>query len=204
MNRRIYLASRSARRRELLRQIGVGFDMLVLRENPPRGADIDETPHRGESADDYVRRVCLEKARGAWLRVEQRRLPHLPVLTADTTVCIGGEILGKPENAAEAARMLARLSGAEHRVLSAVAITLGDRLESAVSESLVRFCKLSEADIQRYVQSGEAMGKAGAYGIQGSAAAFIPLLHGSYSGVMGLPLFETMQLLDKFKEAASD
>lgn len=204
MVRRIYLASRSARRRELLRQIGVGFEMLVLRESPPRGADIDEIPHPGESADSYVRRVCLEKARCAWQRIEQRRLPHMPVLTADTTVCIGEDILGKPDDARDAVRMLTRLSGAEHRVLSAVAIISEGRLESAVNESVVRFCALSEATIRSYVESGEAMGKAGAYAIQGRAAAFIPSLCGSYSGVMGLPLFETMQLLDKFKEAVSD
>ncbi len=198
MNRRIYLASRSARRRELLRQIDVGFEMLLLRENLPRGADIDETPHPGESADLYVRRVCLEKARCAWQRVEQRRLPRMPVLAADTTVCIDGEILGKPGDTRDAARILKRLSGAEHRVLSGVAIIFEGRLESAVNESLVRFCELSEANIRSYVDSGEAMGKAGAYGIQGRAAAFIPSLRGSYSGVMGLPLFETMQLLEKF------
>ena len=198
MTRRIYLASRSARRRELLRQIDVGFEMLVLRENPPRGADIDETPHPDESADLYVRRVCLEKARCAWQRIEQRRLPRMPVLTADTTVCVDQDILGKPEDAHDAARMLKRLSGAEHRVLSCVAIIFEGRLESAVSESLVRFSELSEANIRSYVDSGEAMGKAGAYAIQGRAAAFIPSLRGSYSGVMGLPLFETMQLLEQF------
>lgn len=200
MTQKIYLASRSARRRELLRQIGVGFEMLVLREIPPRGPDIDEAVHPGESADAYVRRVCLEKARCAWLRVEQRRLPRMPVLTADTTVCVGEEILGKPEDAQDAMRMLARLSGGEHRVLSAVAIILEGRLESAVNESMVRFCELSEASIRSYLESGEAMGKAGAYAIQGRAAAFISSLRGSYSGVMGLPLFETMQLLDKFQD----
>ena len=199
MTRRIYLASRSARRRELLRQIDVGFEMLLLRENLPRGADIDETAHPGESADLYVRRVCLEKARCAWQRVEQRRLPPMPVLTADTTVCVDRDILGKPSDAHHAARMLKRLSGAEHRVLSCVAIIFEDRLESAVSESLVRFSELSEANIRSYVDSGEAMGKAGAYAIQGRAATFIPSLRGSYSGVMGLPLFETMQLLEQFQ-----
>ncbi|OGA01989.1 MAG: septum formation protein Maf [Betaproteobacteria bacterium RIFCSPLOWO2_02_FULL_62_17] len=198
MAKRIYLASRSARRRELLRQIGVGFEMLVLRENSPRGADIDETPHPGETADSYVQRVCLEKARCAWRRVEERKLPRMPVLAADTSVCIGEEILGKPEDARDAMRMLARLSGAEHRVLSAVAIISEGRLESAVNESLVRFCELSKTSIRGYVESGEAMGKAGGYAIQGRAAAFISSLRGSYSGVMGLPLFETAQLLDKF------
>jgi len=109
------------------------------------------------------------------------------------------EILGKPGNAAEATRMLERLSGREHRVLSAVAINLNGRIECAVNESLVRFRELDSATIRRYVNSGEPMGKAGAYGIQGSAAAFIPSLSGSYSGVMGLPLYETMQLLERFE-----
>mgnify|MGYP003350877205 FL=1 len=199
MTRKIYLASRSPRRRELLRQIGVSFELLVLRENPPRGADIDESPLPGESAEVYVQRVCLDKVRCAWMRVEQRKLPRMPVLSADTTVCLDDEILGKPGNAAEATRMLERLSGREHRVLSAVAINLNGRIECAVNESLVRFRELDSATIRRYVNSGEPMGKAGAYGIQGSAAAFIPSLSGSYSGVMGLPLYETMQLLERFE-----
>jgi septum formation protein len=198
--KKIYLASRSPRRRELLNQIGVPFDLLLLRENPPRGSDIDETPHDGENADDYVRRVCLEKADIAWARMMQRSFPRMPVLTADTTVCLGDEVLGKPADADDAAQMLARLSGKDHRVLTAVTIIFEDKAEQAVSESLVRFGELSDETIQRYVKTGEPMGKAGAYAIQGQAAAFIPLLHGSYSGVMGLPLFETMLLLQSFNE----
>jgi septum formation protein len=198
MTRKIYLASRSPRRRELLNQIGVPFDLLLLRENPPRGADIDESPQEGESADNYVRRVGTEKAATAWNRMTQRGFPLMPVLTADTTVCLGDEILGKPANADQAIAMLTRLSGKDHRVLTSVAIVFADRLEIAVSESLVRFCELSEETIRNYVAGGEPMGKAGGYAIQGQAAAFIPLLHGSYSGVMGLPLFETMQLLQMF------
>ena len=198
MERRIYLASRSPRRRELLRQVGISFEMLLLREKAPRGADIDETPMAGEAADTYVARVCLAKAQAAWQRVEQRRLPRMPVLGADTTVCVGEEILGKPENAQDAARMLALLSGKEHRVLSAVTIIFAAQVESVVSESFVRFCEISEGGIRSYVDSGEAYGKAGAYGIQGRATAWISLLRGSYSGVMGLPLFETTQLLERF------
>jgi len=201
MSERIYLASRSPRRRELLHQVGVKFEMLLVRETLPRGADIDESPFAGESPDAYVQRVCLDKAKFAWQRVLQRRLRQMPVLAADTTVCLGNEILGKPEDAADAARMLARLSGSEHRVLSAVTILSGDRIESALNESVVSFCKLSDRMIAEYVASGEAMGKAGAYGIQGRAAAFISTLRGSYSGVMGLPLFETMQLLDRFSKS---
>ena len=129
----------------------------------------------------------------------QRGFPLMPVLTADTTVCLGEEILGKPADTGEAVTMLTRLSGKDHRVLTSVAIVFADRLEMAVSESLVRFCELSDETIRRYVEGGEPMGKAGGYAIQGQAAAFIPLIHGSYSGVMGLPLFETMQLLQKFQ-----
>lgn len=198
MAKKIYLASRSPRRRELLNQIGVSFDLLLLRENQPRGADIDETPQPGETADEYVRRVCAEKASIAWNRMTQRGFPRMPVLTADTTVCLGDEILGKPADADDAVATLSRLSGKDHRVLTSVAIVFEDRLELAVSESLVRFCELSDERIRRYVESGEPMGKAGSYAIQGQAAAFIPLIHGSYSGVMGLALYETSQLLLQF------
>lgn len=197
--KKIYLASRSPRRRELLNQMGVAFDLLLLRENQPRGADIDESPREGEPADDYVRRVCLEKADIAWTRMVQRGFPPMPVLTADTTVCLGEEILGKPADPDDAIRTLLRLSGKDHSVLTAVTIIFEDHREQAVSESLVRFAELSDATIRRYVETGEPMGKAGSYAIQGLAAAFVPLLHGSYSGVMGLPLFETACLLEKFQ-----
>ena len=195
---KIYLASRSPRRRELLRQIGVGFEVLLLREHSGRAADVDESPHDRESPDDYVRRVCCAKAAIGWSRVMERQLPRYPVLAADTTVCLDGEILGKPENGADAARMLRVLSGREHRVLTAVALQLDQRAEMVVSESRVRFQTLSEAQIAAYVESGEPMGKAGAYAIQGRAAAFVPELHGSYTGVMGLPLHETALLIQRF------
>ncbi len=199
MFKKIYLASRSPRRRELLNQIGVAFDLLLLRENPARPADIDETPRAGETADEYVHRVCSEKAGIAWLRMTQRNFPLMPVLSADTTVCLGDEILGKPADPDEAVRMLSRLSGKDHRVLTAVAIIFEEKFETVISESLVRLGQLSDDTIRRYVATGESMGKAGAYAIQGKAAAFVPLIHGSYSGVMGLPLFETAQLLEKFQ-----
>ena len=199
MTIKIYLASRSPRRRDLLNQIGVAFDLLLLRENPPRGADVDETPGEDESADAYVHRVCADKVNTAWTRMTQRDYPRMPVLSADTNVCLGNEILGKPADADDAARMLSRLSGKDHRVLTGVAIKFEARLELAISESMVRFGELSDDTIRRYVESGEPMGKAGAYAIQGRAAAFITLMHGSYSGVMGLPLFETAQLLEKFQ-----
>jgi septum formation protein len=191
----LYLASRSPRRRELLQQMGVDFEMLLMRENAPRGADVDETPFKSEPPDDYVRRVTTEKARCGWQRVIERRLTHRPVLSADTTVCLGPEILGKPEDDNDAKRMLRLLSGREHRVLTAVAVMFEDRLRLSVNESRVRFSVLTEATIDEYIATGEAAGKAGAYGIQGRAAAFIPELHGSFSGVMGLPIYETMELL---------
>jgi septum formation protein len=194
----IYLASRSPRRRELLKQIGVSFEVLVLREHPARGPDVDESHLPGELPDDYVRRVCRAKADVGWDRVVQRRLRRFPVLAADTVVCIDEKILGKPADPADAARMLRLLSGREHRVLTAVALKFETRTELVVSESRVRFCELSEPELEAYVESGEPTDKAGAYAIQGRAAAFATELHGSYSGIMGLPLYETAQLIKKF------
>ena len=194
---RVYLASQSPRRRELLRQIGVGFEMLVLRNHRDRGPDVDEAPLAGERPDDYVRRVCLLKAQAGWKRLAERRLPSMPVLSADTTVCLGDVIYGKPVDADDARRMLSTLSGTEHRVLTAVAIQSGTRAELAVSESLVRFRELSVQDIDAYVATGEPFDKAGAYGIQGHAATFIPEIRGSYTGIMGLPLYETAMLLER-------
>ena len=194
---RVYLASQSPRRRELLRQIGVGFEMLVLRNHRDRGPDVDEAPLAGERPDDYVRRVCLLKAQAGWKRLAERRLPSMPVLSADTTVCLGDVIYGKPADADDARHMLSTLSGTEHRVLTAVAIQSGTRAELAVSESLVRFRELSVQDIDAYVATGEPFDKAGAYGIQGHAATFIPEIRGSYTGIMGLPLYETAMLLER-------
>lgn len=194
---RVYLASRSPRRRELLRQIGVGFEMLLLRDHRDRGPDVDETPLPGESPDDYVRRVCMLKAEAGWKRLAERRLPSMPVLSADTTVCLGDEIYGKPSDAEDIRRMLSALSGTEHRVLTAVAIQSGSRTELAVSESLVRFRELNAQDIDAYIATGEPFDKAGAYGIQGHAATFIPEIRGSYTGIMGLPLYETAMLLER-------
>jgi septum formation protein len=195
---KIYLASRSPRRRELLKQIGVAFEVLVLRDHPGRNVDVDESQLPGESPDDHVRRVCRMKADAGWQRILQRRLRPFPVLGADTVVCVDEVILGKPPDAAHAVKMLRLLSGREHRVLTAVAVKLHDRLELVVSESRVRFAELAQADIEAYVASGEPTDKAGAYAIQGRAGAFITELHGSYSGVMGLPLYETIELLKKF------
>ncbi len=194
-DRTIYLASRSPRRRELLRQVGVSFELIPLREGPGRGADIDETPHAGECADDYVLRVAGDKARAAARIVAARRIVARPVLAADTTVVCDDEILGKPATADDAARMLGRLAGRAHRVLTAVAVAAEDRLDTRVSESRVWFRALDAMEIRRYVATSEPHDKAGAYAVQGLAAAFITRIDGSYSGIMGLPLAETAELL---------
>ncbi len=195
----IYLASRSPRRRELLAQIGVKFEPLLFREGPRQDADTDEAVRPGEQPDEYVRRVTRLKAEAAWQRVVMRRgLQRKPVLAADTTVALGGEILGKPVDRPDAERILRMLSGAQHRVLTAVSVAFEERFELAVSESLVTFARISEERISTYVQSGESFDKAGAYAVQGRAGAFVERIEGSYSGVMGLPLYETGELLRKF------
>ena len=191
----IYLASRSPRRRELLRQIGVIFEVALLREAPQRSVDVDETPRTGESPDEYVLRVTRDKAQAAADIMRRRRLTVRPVLAADTTVVCDDVILGKPADAADAARMLGLLAGRSHRVLTAVAMAGGDAVATRISESQVWFRALDEGEIRRYVATGEPVDKAGAYAVQGRAAAFITRIEGSYSGIMGLPLAETADLL---------
>ena len=195
---RIYLASQSPRRRELLKQIGVNFEMLLLRADSLRNMDVDETPRPGETPEIYVRRICQAKAEAGYATLQFRNLPSFPVLAADTTVTLDGDIFGKPANAEQAAQMLRQLSGREHQVLSAVAVAMGDRIEVALSTSTVRFTQLSEERIRRYLMTREYTDKAGGYAIQGNAGMFIEHISGSYSGVMGLPLFETAQLLQNF------
>ena len=195
----IYLASRSPRRRELLQQIGVRFEPLMFREGARADADTDEAVQPGELPDDYVRRVAMMKAHAAWKRVTMRRgLQRKPVLCADTTVAVTNEILGKPVDRADAERILGLLSGTRHRVLTAVVVGFEERFEMAVNESHVTFATLPHGRITAYVLSGEPFDKAGAYGIQGRAAAFIERIEGSYTGIMGLPLYETATLLTKF------
>jgi septum formation protein len=195
----IYLASRSPRRRELLQQLGVRFEPLLFREGKRQDVDTDEAVQPGEQPDDYVRRVTLLKVGAAWQRVLMRRgLQRKPVLAADTTVALGAEILGKPADRADAIRMLTLLSGTEHRVLTAVALQLDERVEIVVSDSRVTFATLEPDRIAAYAGSGEPFDKAGAYAIQGRAGAFVERLEGSYSGVMGLPLYETANLLRLF------
>lgn len=197
-DKKIYLASRSPRRRELLAQIGVGFDLLLLRDDLSRGNDVDESPLPGENPHDYVLRVSHAKAEVGWLRVQQRRLPHFPVLAADTAVVLNDRIMGKPANRDEAMEMLLALSGKRHEVLTAVAVAHAGRIEQKLSASIVQFGKLTDHAVRRYAMSGEPLDKAGAYAIQGHAAAFIEKIEGSYSGVMGLPLYETAELLASF------
>ena len=191
----VYLASRSPRRQELLRQLGVDFILLHLRERPGRRRDVVEVPRRGEAPDDYVARIAAMKADAGWRRMRQRGLPPHPVLGADTEVVLEGTIFGKPADADDAARMLARLSGRTHSVLTRVALRWHDERVVADSTTRVTFRRLSATEIARYVATGESQGKAGAYAVQGLAAALIRRIAGSYSGVMGLPLYETAAAL---------
>jgi len=196
----IYLASQSPRRQELLKQIAVKYEMLA----PALGEDTEsiEASYPNEKARDYVERVTLAKSAAALNRHIERALPWAPILCADTTVSlpghIGGEILGKPFDAVDADRILKLLSGKTHQVLTAIALRISPDSEpvSVVQISEVAFTQLSEDQITKYIASGEAFGKAGAYGIQGLASAFIEAITGSYSGIMGLPLAETSQLLN--------
>jgi len=190
----VYLASQSPRRRQLLEQIGVRY-ALLLPDALEEDAEALEAVLPQEAPAAYVQRVTGLKLDAAVARRARRRLPAAPILCADTTVALDGAILGKPADAADAAHILTLLSGREHQVLTAVALQSGAQCSSALSVSSVRFAALSPEDIAAYVDSGEAWGKAGAYGIQGRAAAWVAHMAGSYSGIMGLPLYETAQLL---------
>jgi len=200
LDRGIYLASRSPRRRELLAQVGVRYHLLLFRSRPDSPPDVDESILANEQPDTYVERVARAKAQAGWRLLRLRNLPFAPVLAADTTVALDGQILGKPTDRKEAAAMLAALSGRRHDVFTAVALMRDERIDSAVSRSEVQFKQLSPEEIAQYIATGECDDKAGAYAIQGRAARFIMELRGSYSGVMGLPLFETGQLLDKLRD----
>ena len=189
----IYLASQSPRRRQLLEQIGVQHRLLL--PDPNEDAEALETARAGEAPATYVQRVTGLKLDAAMARLKALRLPSAPVLCADTTVAIDRDILGKPGTEAQARAMLARLAGATHRVLTAIALQHGRQRHTALSISWVRFAPMTKAQIRAYVDTGEPMGKAGAYGVQGRAAAYIEHIRGSYSGIMGLPLFETARVL---------
>lgn len=196
----IYLASQSPRRSQLLDQIGVAHHILVAdaAENAIEDAEALEVALKNEAPKAYVMRVTGLKLDAAVARMKKRGLTAAPILCADTTVCMGRVIYGKPENAANAVRMLTELSGRTHRVLTSIAMADGaggkKRLQ-ALSESKVTFATMTKAQIAGYVATGEPMGKAGSYGVQGMAAGMIERISGSYSGIMGLPLFETTQLL---------
>lgn len=183
----VYLASRSPRRAELLQQLGINFEVVP--------ADIDETVRSGEEPVEYALRMALEKARVAAVKTESR---SIPVLGADTTVVVDGNILGKPESKQEAIAMLRTLSDTTHEVFSAVALVGGGSELTDISRTEVKFRRLSNAELEAYWALGESADKAGGYGIQGYAALFIEQITGSYSGVMGLPLFETGRLLERF------
>jgi len=195
--KKIYLASKSPRRRELLRQVGVEFELLSLRSDPTRIVDVSEDVAEAESPQAYVERVARAKGAFAWNVVHTRRMPLRPVLSADTTVTVDGEILGKPADRNEAAAMLERLSGRTHQVLTSVTLHYTDMFEQVTQVSNVRFAKLTPAEIRAYCATPEPYDKAGGYGIQGLAALFIEHIEGSHSGIMGLPVFETAQLLKK-------
>ncbi len=181
----VYLASASPRRSELLRQIGVRFVV--------RPAQIAETRAPGEAPAAYVARLAEGKASAVWAGLAEAE--RAPVLAADTAVVLDGHVLGKPVDSADAAAMLEKLSGRTHLVLTAVALREGDKTHAALSTSEVRFRPTTDAERRAYCRTGEPLDKAGGYGIQGYAAVFIESLHGSYTGVVGLPLFETAALL---------
>jgi septum formation protein len=189
----IYLASQSPRRAQLLEQIGVKFELLLPDAN--EDAESLETALLNEAPARYVARVTALKLEAAVARMQRRGLPAAPVLCSDTTVALGRTIYGKPADAAHARRMLGELSGQTHRVLTAVAVQKGKAQAQALSTSKVTFAAMTAAQIRAYVATGEPMGKAGAYAVQGRAAVHIAHISGSYSGIMGLPMFETAQLL---------
>ena len=182
----------------MLQQIGVGHALLLMREDRGRGCDVDETPHAGEAPRDYALRVAGAKASAGLQVLSQRRAMIQPVLGADTTITLDGRIIGKPLDAAHAVEILTLLSGRAHGVITAVAVAYGERIETCVSVSTVWMSALDPARIRAYVHSGEPLDKAGAYAVQGRAAAFIARIEGSYSGIMGLPLAETADLLKHF------
>jgi septum formation protein len=191
----IYLASKSPRRQALLRQIGVGFEVLLLREASGRTPDVLEETKDDEPPQHYVERIARTKATVGWQRTLRRGLPQRPVLGADTEVVLDGRIFGKPHDAADAARMLSLLAGHTHQVLTAIALHTEHEVIAEISKSTVTLAPLTQDEIARYVATGEPSDKAGGYAIQGRAAAFVTRLEGSFSGVMGLPLAETAAAL---------
>jgi septum formation protein len=193
----LYLASRSPRRQALLRQLDIEFETLLLREALGRDRDVVEQAHDAEPALHYVERIARTKAQVGWQRMQNRKLAERPVVGADTEVVLDGEVFGKPRDADDAVRMLKRLSGRTHQVLTAVAVRFRDQIEVDVSASKVTLRRLAAAEIERYAATGEPLDKAGGYAVQGRAAAFVARIEGSYSGIVGLPLCETATLLGR-------
>ena len=193
MSEFVYLASQSPRRQQLLEQIGVCYELLLA--GPEEDAEALEAERTGELPADYVERVTRAKLHAAKARWKARGLPPAPILCSDTTVALGRRILGKPADAADARNTLRLLSGQTHRVVTAVAVASGQAETLAINVSHVRFMAITAKQIDAYIASGEPFGKAGAYAIQSSAATWIAHIDGSYSGIMGLPLYETAQLL---------
>ena len=191
----LYLASKSPRRQALLRQLEIEFETLRLREAMGRERDVVEEAHDAEPALHYVERMARTKAQVGWQRMHERKLAERPVLSADTEVVLDGEVFGKPRDVADAIRMIKRLSGRTHQVLTAVAIRYRDAAEVDLSVSKVTLRRLAVTEIERYAATGEPLDKAGGYAVQGRAAAFIARIEGSYSGIVGLPLCETATLL---------
>ena len=192
----IYLASQSPRRRQLLEQLGIRHELLL----PDAHEDSEgiEAVLPGEAPTSYVQRVTQLKLDAALARMKRRSLPAAPILCSDTTVALGRRIYGKPQDAKDAARMLGELAGRTHRVLTAVAVGTPRKRAQVLSVSRVTFTAMSRSQIEAYVATREPLGKAGAYAVQGRAAAYISHISGSYSGIMGLPVFETAQLLQSF------
>jgi septum formation protein len=195
--RKIYLASKNPRRRELLRQIGVEFELLLLRENTSPWPEVSEFLQKGETPEGYVNRVSREKIEYAWQVMVWRKLPVRPVLVADTKVALDGQLLGKPADMTEAKQMLQSLSGRTHQVLSSVAVRYHDETWQTTQRSEVTFATLSDDVIQNYCALQEPYDKSGGYAIHGPASSFILNIAGSYSGIMGLPLHDASQLLQK-------
>lgn len=199
LNHTIYLASKSPRRRELLHQIGIQFEVLMMRDSPERSVDVPEIVRPNELPQDYVTRITNTKAQVAWKVSLMRKLPLRPVLAADTAVVLDGIIYGKPKNRDDAQAMLTHLSGRTHQVLTSVAIHYHEQHKECTQISEVTFCTLNKDQIDWYCATQEPDDKAGSYAIQGIAAQFISHISGSYSGIMGLPLFETAKLLSEIE-----
>ena len=197
IDNKIYLASKSPRRRELLMQLGVNYEVLLLRNSLNRPIDVSEDVLPNELPINYVTRITAAKANAAWNMVLQRKLPMRPVLVADTTVVLNDVIYGKPANKQKAEAMLTNLSGQKHQVMTSIALYFNRQKWECTQVSEVTFCTLNQTQISQYCNTQEPYDKAGGYGVQGKAAQFISHISGSYSGIMGLPLFETAQLLSQ-------